>query len=159
MITQSQKLLYLLIKKGGVIEDKTKLAKLQYFADFIHYAFYNRPISGQEMIYTKQKQGPLSRNLTEDLENLKKDGFIIEQPNYHYKVNKEIKIDLSSEEEKTIDFVMSKYAKASYKELIDICHSQAPYLSTGEGQIVEFFTAYNLVDDYPDYATSIKHNS
>ena len=54
MITKSQKLLYSLIKKGEVIEDKTKLAKLQYFADFIHYAFYNHPISDEGMIYTKQ---------------------------------------------------------------------------------------------------------
>ncbi|KKP52174.1 MAG: hypothetical protein UR42_C0008G0004 [Candidatus Roizmanbacteria bacterium GW2011_GWA2_33_33] len=159
MITKSQKLLYSLIKKGEVIEDKTKLAKLQYFADFIHYAFYNHPISDEGMIYTKQKQGPLSRTLTDDIETLKKEGLIVEQPNYHYKIKENLKVNLSKEEEKTLDFVIDKYGKASYKELVDICHAQTPYLSTGEGQIVEFFTAYNLVDDYPDYATSIKHNS
>ena len=159
MITKSQKLLYLLIQKGGVVEDKTKLAKLQYFADFIHYAFYNHPISDDGMIYTKQKQGPLSRTLTEDIDMLKKEGLIVESPTYHYKIKEDLVIDLSKEEKKTLDFVIDKYGKASYKELVDICHAQAPYLSTGEGQIVEFFTSYNLVDDYPDYAASIKRNS
>ena len=60
MITKSQNY-YIDLFKRRVVEDKTKLAKLQYFGDFYHYAFYNHPISDDGMIYTKQKQGPLSR--------------------------------------------------------------------------------------------------
>lgn len=154
MITKSQKLLLSLIKQNSGIEDKTKLAKLQYFADFIHYAFHNTPISNPDIIYTKQKQGPLSRSFTDDLEDLKKVGLIIEKPKFHYHLAKDIDIDLSAIEKKTIEFVIGKYGNSSYKELVDICHSQAPFLSSGKDEIVEFFTSYNLVDEYPEYASS-----
>jgi len=154
MITKTQKLLLSLIQHNNGIEDKTKLAKLQYFADFIHYAFHSIPISEPEIIYTKQKQGPLSRTLTDDLENLKQMGLITEKPKYHYNLAKSIDVNFSPEEKKTINYVVSKYGKLSYNELIDICHSQAPYLSAGKDDIVEFFTSYNLVDEYPDYVSS-----
>ena len=62
-LTKSQSLLYDIIQKSGGIDDKTKLAKLEYFADFIHYAFNNAPISETSNIYEKRKQGPLSINL------------------------------------------------------------------------------------------------
>ncbi len=44
-MTKSQKLLYFLIKELKEADDKVKLAKLAYLADFIHYAFNNNPIS------------------------------------------------------------------------------------------------------------------
>lgn len=159
MLTKSQNLLYILIKKSGGVEDKTKLAKLQYFADFINYAFNNRTISQDSIIYTRQKQGLLARGFSDDLENLKNEGLITETPKYHYKVKKDILIKLTPEEEKTINFVLNKYSNSSYKELVDICHAQSPYLSSNDNEIVEFFTAYNLVDDYPDYATSNKRST
>jgi len=46
------------------------LAKLQYLTDFIHFAFHDNFVSGKEVIYTKQKQGPLANTLTSDLEVL-----------------------------------------------------------------------------------------
>jgi len=154
MFTKSQLLLYYLIKKRGLMEDKTKLAKLQYFSDFIHYAFHNQPISQESIVYTRQKQGPLSRILDIDIEVLKKEGIIIEDQRFHYKVAKDISENLNGEEQKTVDYVMKKYGELSYKELMDISHEQAPYLSATSGSIIEFFTSYNLVDEYSDYGRS-----
>jgi len=153
MLTKSQQLLlYLIELKGGSIDDKTKLAKYQYFTDFIHYAFNNKPVSEESIIYTKQKQGPLAWNFTNDLEELKQKGFIKGGPRYNFKVDKKnYKITLSDKEKKTARFVIKKYGNLSFQELISICHTQEPYLSTDNKAIIEFFTAYNLVDNYPDY--------
>jgi hypothetical protein len=153
MLTKSQQLLlYLIELKGGTIDDKTKLAKYEYFTDFIHYAFNNTPVSEKSIIYTKQKQGLLARNFTEDLEVLKKSGFIIEHPRYNFSIDKKnYKINLSAQEKRTARFVINRYGNLNFQELVDICHTQEPYLSTTKGAIAEFFTAYNLVDSYPEY--------
>lgn len=153
-MSKSQQLLYYIIKQKGFVEDKTKLAKIQYFVDFIHYAFHNRPVSDKSLVYTRQKQGPLARTFGQDIETLKEEGFIKENPKYNYQVVKELKIALTPDEIKTVKFVLNKYGQLSYKELMDICHNQEPYLSTQDGGIIEYFTAYNLVDSYPDYATA-----
>ncbi len=150
-LTKSQQLLYYIIQSKDKVEDKTKLAKLQYFADFIHYAFYNKPVSQEGIIYTKQKQGLLARTFTDDIEALKSFGIVSETPKYNYFVKKRIDIALTPKEIKTIKYVLKKYGDLSYSELVNICHSQVPYLATKEGAIAEFFTAYNLVDDYKDY--------
>lgn len=155
MVTKSQKLLYYIIAGlGGRIDDKTKLAKLEYFTDFIHYAFNDVSISVSEN-YTREKQGPLAVGFNADLAALKKQGVLQESPPYHFKILKGIDCSLSELEGKTLNFVLQKYGKLSYSDLVHICHSQAPYLSTKEGQTVPFFTAYNLVDEYPDYAGTI----
>jgi len=152
MLTKSQQLLLYLMKlKGGVVDDKTKFAKYQYFTDFIHYAFYAKPVS-EDIIYTRQKQGPLSRNLTDDLEELKRQGYIKESPTYKYTLAKDFNLRLSADEKRTARFVMSKYGQLSYADLIQVCHAQAPYLSSKDGGVIEYFTAFNLVDDYQDYA-------
>ncbi len=153
-LSKSQQLLYYLIKEKRGIEDKTKLAKLQYFADFIHYAFNNQTISQQSTLYTREKQGLLSRGFNFDLDELKRLGYINESPRYHYKVLKDFKVEFDKQELKTINYVLKKYGEISYSELVSICHSQVPYLSTSEGGVAEFFTAYNLVDEYPDYESA-----
>ncbi len=152
-LTRSQQLLYYIIKKMGELEDKTKLAKLEYFIDFIHFAFHDKPISQEEIAYTREKQGPLAINFNDDLRALKTMGCIEENPQYHFKTAKECSVSFDSEELKTIDYVLGKYGKESYRDLVQISHSQAPYLSTKEGNVVKFFTAYNLVDEYADYAS------
>ena len=152
MITKSQELLlYLLDLKGGKVDDKTKLAKYQYFVDFIHYAFHNTSVSSDEILYTKQKQGPLSRTLTDDLNALKELGYIKEDPPYRYSLSKKPTLSLTEEEKKTARYVVSKYGELSYLDLIQVCHRQTPYLSAQDGGVIEFFTAFNLVDDYRDY--------
>jgi len=154
MLTKSQQLLYYIINKRGQIEDKTKLAKLQYFSDFIHFAFNDSAISQDTIIYTKQKQGPLSRSFNDDLTILIESGLVTESPKYHYKINTEKELNLLPKEKATIDYVLKKYGELSFSELVDICHTQAPFLSAQKSGVIEFFTAYNLVDEYPDYNTS-----
>lgn len=153
MLTKSQQLLlYLLELNGGSVDDKVKLAKYQYFTDFIHFAFNKSSVSDESTIYTKERFGPLSRSFNSDLDVLKKLGFVKEHPKYNFEIiNKDYKIDLSNEEQKTAKFVIDKYGKLSYKELAKLSHCQEPYLSAEKGAVIQYFTAYNLVDSYPDY--------
>ena len=153
-LTKSQKLLYTLIQELGGIDDKIKLAKFQYFSDFIHYAFHNQPISDMASIYEKRPYGPLSRSFNADLVVLISNGLVQQKGKYNYSVKKKIDNDLSTEEVKTIKYVTGKYADYTYDVLSDITHKQIPYLSATEGGVVEYDTAYNLVDEYSDYQTA-----
>jgi uncharacterized phage-associated protein len=152
--TKSQILLCQIISRlGGEIRDKTQLAKLEYFSDFIHYAFHDKPISDETNIYQRRKQGPLSRTFNEDLNILCERGILKNTAQYTYVATGKPCGSLSDTESVTVDFVISKYGRASYKDLVSIAHSQIPYLSaSSDGGVIEYFTAYNLVDDYPDYA-------
>ncbi|MFA6295031.1 MAG: Panacea domain-containing protein [Candidatus Paceibacterota bacterium] len=152
-ITKSQKLLYTIIKELGGVDDKIKLAKYQYFSDFIHYAFNNEPISDVTNLYEKRPYGPLARSFNSDLAQLVTSGLIENNGKYHYSVKKELDNLLNKKEIKTIRYVINKYAKYSYDTLADLSHKQIPYLSTNEGGIIEYDTAYNLVDEYTDYNT------
>ena len=153
-LTKSQQLLYTIIQELGSVDDKIKLAKFQYFSDFIHYAFNDKPISDVTSIYEKRTYGPLARSFNADLNVLVSSGFINQKGKYDYSVKKEIDNHLSAEEVKTIKYVAGKYANYTYDVLADIPHKQIPYLSTTEGGVVEYDTAYNLIDEYPDYQTA-----
>lgn len=150
-LTKSQALLYTLIKGLGEADDKVKLAKLAYFADFIHYAFHNQPISEQTSLYQKRDYGPLSVSFNSDLKKLVEMGVIQSDQQYHFKTAKNLDLGLSSEEVKTVEYVLGKYGQYSYDILTDISHKQIPYLSADEGGIIDYNTAYNLVENYPDY--------
>ena len=161
MLSRSQQLLYQIIKDKKIVDDKTKLAKFQYLVDFIHFAFHNHTVSDSTIIYTKQKQGPLSRSLTDDLKFLIESGYIQEDAKFKYKIVKNLVTSFTREEHKTISYVLDKYGELTWKELVDLSHSQTPYLSADNGGIIELFTSYNLVDQYSDYAqkSTLPHSS
>lgn len=158
-LNKNQQLLYAIIKANNGVDNKISLAKLEYFADFIHYAFHSKSISDENIVYTKQEHGPLSKTLTKDLKVLENENLIYEDSAYNYKVKNNIKVSLSKEEMKTILYVVSKYGKTSADDLKRISHGQAPFLSANEKGVVELFTAYNLIDEYPDYESFSSNNS
>ena len=151
-LTKSQGLLYTLIKGLGESDDKVKLAKIAYFADFIHYAFHNKPISEVTNLYQKRDYGPLSVSFNSDLKQLIKSGLVKSDRQYHFKIAKEADVSLDREELKTVQYVLDKYGQYPFDVLTDISHKQIPYLSASEGGIIDYNTAYNLVEEYPDYA-------
>ena len=65
---------------------------------------------------------------------------------------KDLDTDFKRDEEKTIQYVLDKYKGYSYDLLSDISHKQIPYMSALVGGIINYNTAYNLVDEYSDYA-------
>ena len=151
-LTKSQKLIYALIDKLEVADDKVKLAKLAYFSDFIHYAFHDKPISEESTLYQKRDYGPLSVSFNADIKYLFNEGLIDNPKKYHFKIKKNIDVKLDANEQKTIDYVLKKYSRLPYDTLADISHKQIPYMSANEGGIIDYNTAYNLIEEYPDYA-------
>lgn len=151
-LTKSQQLLYILIQKLGEADDKVKLAKLAYFSDFIHYAFHNKPISEVTSLYQKRDFGPLSISFNADLTQLINSGLIESNKKYHFKVKKEVGLNLDKKELQTVDYVLNKYSGCPYDVLANISHNQIPYISADNGGIIDYNTAYNLVDEYPDYS-------
>lgn len=153
-LDKSQKLLLYLNTSLNGCDDKTKLAKLQYFCDFISKAFYDSSISGEDYRYQKNKQGPLAFKYNRDLDKLVEDGFLERDGKYHHKPNiglGALKAEFSSNEIKVMDYVLSKYGKLNWRELMNISHEQVPYKSAMDMSEIPLFTAYNLVDDYCDF--------
>jgi hypothetical protein len=140
------------VSKTEGSDDKIRLAKLQYFVDFLHYAFHDTSVSGKSTYYTRRQFGPLSSSFNEDLFSMSKSGYLLQKGEYSFIIGKIIPSGtLSPEEQKTIDYVVAKYGKNSWRELVEISHNQSPYLSTKEDGVIPFFTAYDLVDEYLDY--------
>ncbi len=150
-LTKSQRLLYALITLLGEADDKVKLAKLAYFSDFIHYAFHNKPISEATNLYQKRDYGPLAVSFNSDLKYLVDNGVIESKKLYHFKAKKKLDLDLTKDELKTVKYVLEKYSNYPFNILADISHKQIPYISADEGGIIDYNTAYNLVDEYSDY--------
>ena len=130
------------------MDGKIKLAKYQYFSDFIHYAFNDKPISDVTSLYEKRTYGPLARSFNADLTQLLASGLIENKGKYNYCIKKKVDGLLDDKELKTVKYVLSKYSQYPYDVLADVSHKQIPYLSTNEGGIIEYDTAYNLVDEY-----------
>lgn len=150
-LTKSQRLLYAITQRVGEVDDKVKLAKLAYFADFLHYAFYDQPISEPTNLYQRRNFGPLSISFNSDLKHLQDLGLLESPAPYHYKIKKDIDLKLDEKEIRAIDYVVDKYSGYSYDALANISHKQIPYISASEGGIIDYNTAYNLVEEYPDF--------
>src|SRR5262249_15479292 len=106
-MTKSQKLLYTIVNELGGADDKIKLAKFQYFADFIHYAFHDQPISESTNLYEKRPYGPLSRLFNSDLTELtSSEGPLKQTGKYNYSIKKEVGPLLSDAELKTVRYVL-----------------------------------------------------
>lgn len=154
-LTHSQELLYCLIKGLGVSDDKVKLAKLAYFADFIHYAFHDRPISEETNVYQKRNFGPLSISFNADLRALKEEGLIESLQKFHFNpTKKKVEVKLDKDQLYTIKYVLDKYKDYSFNTLAELSHKQTPYLTATEGGVIDYNTAYNLVEEYSDYTSS-----
>lgn len=155
-MSKSEYLLYEIVRVLVGTDSKVKIAKLQYLADFIHYAFNDRPISDKNVLYNRQKHGPLSLSFNSDLSSLVDKEYLANPNGYYHKcTDKSPPSELFSKKERyTLDFVLNKYSNLSYKDLKDISHTQIPYLSAEKGGMVHLYTAYNLVDEYPDYETN-----
>lgn len=88
---------------------KTKLFKILYFSDFLHYAYFGTPITG--VPYVRLPNGPVPRSIDRILKKMDGHDVEIERPNYfgyeQHKIIPSRKADLDS------------YFKAGHISLID----------------------------------------
>ena len=154
MLTPSQSVLVELLRGLGETTNKLKLAKLEYLVDFLHYAFHSRPASGEGVLYERRQYGPLARSFNADLADLARLGLIRQAPRNYYALAGTTEPSLCPETQATLRYVLDRYGKLSTNELLALCHAQEPYLSTSAGAVIEFFTAYNLLDDHQDHPSA-----
>ncbi len=154
-MSQSQRVLLHLLYGAAAPVSKLKLAKLEYLVDFIHYAFHNSPASGDGVLYERRRYGPLARTFNADLNELASAKLIaMPQPSRVASAGAQQPEPVEPTVQKTLDYVLARYGGLSTSELLTLCHAQEPYLSACDGAIIEFFTAYNLIDDHQDYLAS-----
>lgn len=152
MTTKAQKyrttILLLLKELGGSVRGKKKLAKLLYFVDFDFYELREKSITGDT--YYARDMGPLGVKLQGQLEGMVQENLINMkeektsqhsdlEPTIVYRANITPDISvLSDEEVKMIKRVAKKYGQLTGKQLVDLSHSEAPYIGTERHQQIPY---------------------
>jgi len=119
---------------------KTKLNKLLFYADFIHYYTYGTSISGSR--YVHLPYGPVPDGYEDTLEALQHYGVIdISEKNSAELIasgdNSAVDF-LTSEEQKTVSWVMKTYGDMSASQLTEISHRERAYKNTRSGEEIAY---------------------
>lgn len=139
---------------------KTKLFKLLYFLDFVHFKKYGTSVSGYE--YIAMPMGPVPIKLYEQIskdklpENFKKALLIEEEKDddgeslgFKIHVKKNVKLDLewfSPNEKEILEQVAEVFRDATAKEMSEITHlKNTPWNITiknkGKNALIDYFLA------------------
>lgn len=119
---------------------KTKLNKLLFYADFIHYYTYGTSISGSR--YVHLPYGPVPDGYEDTLEALQHYGVIdISEKNSAELIasgdNSAVDF-LTPEEQKTVSWVMKTYGDMSASQLTEISHRERAYKNTRSGEEIAY---------------------
>lgn len=150
VITASSKLeavvLMLLEQAKGTIVGRTKLMKLLYYVDFIHYKKTGFSVTNAR--YTKLPYGPVPKQAFRVLESLSTEGKII--PNrqelganrelVRYELRTDCDVDtgnfLGSDEILRIEEVFRKFGTRSTSELVELTHGEEPWIRAEMGETI-----------------------
>ncbi len=134
------------IEALGNVVTKTKLHKLMFYIDFLAYKEIGHSITGT--VYVKLPYGPVPNGFQTALELMEGNGLInvIERypqegdaVTYIIQSSKPVYgIDLSEEEKKIIDFVISKLATKKASELSEMSHEEIAYQETEEKRKIDY---------------------
>lgn len=151
-------ILYLLDKFKSIDDKyngKKKLAKLLYFIDFYYYKDTGHTIGSDS--YMARKMGPVPSEFYPVLQALVEDGVITQEnktitygdKTYSQEINKIVRLldlNLDKKEKDFIDKVFNKFKFKTALDLEEISHSQAPWNSVDENEIIPLSTAFLLPD-------------
>jgi uncharacterized phage-associated protein len=128
------------------IKGKKKLAKLLYFADFNFFEAYEKFLTGAT--YRKLRMGPFPIELDNILKemnkreiNMKKENVGLENDLMIFSLkidSNNIKFNLTENEKKVLDKIISDYSRLSGKVLEDITHSEAPFNSVSSNEKIPY---------------------
>lgn len=138
---------------------KTKLCKLLWYADMLHYKHYNRPITG--LVYAKLEHGPAPEKRDEILKLMFRKGLIDITPKVFDEekgiVGEEITAKqppqegfFSKEELDTLRFVVQKFSTHTAREISQISHTEEAYKSMPLYSEIPYELACTLSIDLPD---------
>jgi len=128
----------------------TKLNKLLYYLDFLSYRDRQDTVTGD--IYRHLDFGPVPKNVTDKLQNLKGIGAIDIQESL-YKDTKTVNFTLNSEPDMTVfddyetqmlGLINKTFKYWETKKIVDQTHLEAPWLYSNMFDDVDFEYAYDI---------------
>ena len=140
-----QVLLYITEKIGALPNvGQTVLYKILYFCDFDYYEKFEEQLIGAR--YIKNHYGPSPIAFRKIVDEMVKNGEIEEIKTKYFNhdqtkylpVQKASLDNLSAREIQHIDEVLNRLEKKTAKELSDLSHKDVPWITTEEGQEIEY---------------------
>lgn len=148
-------LLYMLGKIGSKPNvGETVLYKIFYFIDFDYYEKYEEQLIGAT--YIKNRYGPTPVEFKKVIDEMIKENSIvrIESKYFEYPQTKYLplrKPDLSTlraDEIALIDNVLNRLSDMNAEQISDYSHNDVPWLTTGDGEIIEYESVFYRTDLY-----------
>ena len=119
---------------------KTKLNKLLFYSDFVHYYLHGQSISGSR--YVHLPYGPVPDGYEETLDTLNHYGVIDIQKQHSSDLVRSGENSatqfLSPEESASLDWVISQYGKLSASQLTELSHKEKAYRHTKTGEEIAY---------------------
>ncbi|MFZ1106360.1 MAG: Panacea domain-containing protein [Hyphomicrobiaceae bacterium] len=127
----------------------TKLHKVLYFADMLHYLSTGRPLTGAD--YQRQRFGPTARHLTWALKSLEAEGRVsTTTKNYYgyakseYHATKRPSIDcLSPDQAKLIEHMVGFVCAHTAAEISEFSHNDV-WSSVAMGERIPYYAAFAM---------------
>jgi transcriptional regulator with XRE-family HTH domain len=148
-------LIYILNKVGAKPNiGETVIYKLLYFIDFDYYERYEEQLIGAT--YLKNKYGPtplefrkiVAQMMTKaEIVEVKDKFFEYPQRKYLPRRKPDLRI-LRGSEIAVIDNVLNRLSDLNAREIIDYSHNDVPWLTTDEGQVIEYEAVFYRTPAY-----------
>jgi transcriptional regulator with XRE-family HTH domain len=148
-------LLYVLSKVGAKPHvGETVLYKLLYFIDFDHYERYEEQLIGAT--YRKNKYGPTPLEFKKVVDRMIEAGELVRVADRHFSYpqtkylprrNPDLS-ELSATAKEVIDNVLGRLADKNAAQISEFSHSDIPWLTTGEGDIIPYESVFYRTPAY-----------
>lgn len=130
----------------------TKLNKLLYYLDFIHFRDHKKPVTGD--VYIHQEYGPIPSHIEEMLVNLKTEG-IINTETVDYKDGELIRFELKNpkkldesvflpEQKNLLKKICDEFGNWSTEKIVAQTHLEAPWFYSKPYEIVDYTYARDI---------------
>ena len=130
----------------------TKLNKLLYYLDFVHFRDHKKSVTGD--VYIHQGYGPVPSQIDEILSNLKKEGVIgTEAVPYNgeeminFSIKENVKIDesvFSSEQKKLLKNICDEFGDWPTEKIVAQTHLEAPWFYSKPYEKVDYAYARDI---------------
>ncbi|HPR65258.1 MAG TPA: DUF4065 domain-containing protein [Thermoanaerobaculia bacterium] len=148
-------LLYILNRVGAKPNiGETVLYKLLYFIDFDYYEKYEDQLIGAK--YMKNKFGPTPVAFKKIVEQMIRDKEIEQVKSRYFQRDQKKYLPLRSasltilnaRELELIDDVLNRLSDMSATKISEYSHRDVPWLSTGDGDLIEYESVFYRTDEY-----------
>jgi len=147
-------LIYILNKVGSKPNiGETVIYKLLYFLDFDYYERYEEQLIGAS--YIKNRYGPTPVEFKKIVETMMEKEIVkVESKYFDYPQTKYLPLrkpdltKLKASEIAVIDDVLNRFSDMNANQISDYSHGDVPWLTTGEGKIIEYESVFYRTAPY-----------